>query len=431
LILSMLVWIDAAPPAARLQVFGLTVTERHLQALMRLDPKPTQVIIDVGSKDPADLRIPARVLNALPIVSSQSTAPFAERLREALRLAGDAPVLVLDGTALADQRLHGQLIRSEHNLAVFAPDAKESAAMLFLRMAGSVVVPDAATDVASFAHSLVSAGLAQQFTQDRFDGFIRKLRRTVPFYMFRILDRTKAAEIQRFLFWSNYKGSTDVFTRYVYPPLVWLMVRPLARARIHPNVVTLVSILLTFGAVPFFATGHWIIGFAMAYGMSVLDSVDGKLARLTFTDSRLGNFLDHGLDMVHPPIWYVAWAYGLGLSAQGWSSALGWATVAILVFYVLDRLILKIYPRFFQRGFHTHSKLDATVRSFIARRNINMPVFLLGCVFGLAREAFFLIAAWQIATAAYHGVRTFWIIGVQKAHLDPDAKPVHVAADLD
>ena len=427
----MLVWIDAAAPAARLQVFGLTVTERHLQALMRLDPKPTQVIVDVGSKDPAELRIPAHVLKALPIVSSQSTAPFVDRLRAALRLAGDAPLLVLDGTTLADQRLHGQLIRSEHNLAVFAPDAKESAAMLFLRMAGSVTVSDDATDVTSFARGLVSARIAQQLTQDQFNGFIRKLRRTVPFYMFRILDQTKAAEIQRFLFWSNYKGSTDIFTRYVYPPLVWLMVRPLAKARIHPNVVTLVSIALTFGAVPFFATGHWIIGFLMAYGMSVLDSVDGKLARLTFTDSRLGNFLDHGLDMVHPPIWYVAWAYGVGLSADGWSSWLGWATIAILVFYVLDRLILKIYPRFFQRGFHTHSRMDATVRSFIARRNINMPVFLLGCIFGLAREAFFLIAFWQFATAAYHGIRTFWIIGVQKAHRNPNAKPVHVGADLD
>ncbi len=316
----MLVWIDAAAPAARLQVFGLTVTERHLQALMRLDPKPTKVIIDVGSKDPADLRIPARVLKALPIVSSQSTAPFPERLREALRMAGDAPLLILDGTTLADQRLHGQLIRAEHNLAVFSPDAKESAAMLFLRMAGSVAAPDDATDVTSFARGLVTARIAEELTQDQFDGFIRKLRRTVPFYMFRILDQTKAAEIQRFLFWSNYKGSTDIFTRYVYPPLVWIMVRPLAKARIHPNLVTLVSIALTFGAVPFFADGNWLVGFLMAYGMSVLDSVDGKLARLTFTDSRLGNFLDHGLDMVHPPIWYVAWAYGLGLSAQGWNS---------------------------------------------------------------------------------------------------------------
>ena len=111
-----------------------------------------------------------------------------------------------------------------------------------------------------------------------------------------------------------------------------------------------------------------------------------------------------------------AWA------TEGWRSPLGYATIAILVFYVLDRLILKIYPRFFQRGFHTHSKMDATVRSFIARRNINLPVFLLGVLFGLGREAFFLISAWQFATAAYHGIRTFWILVVQKAHRNPQAR---------
>ena len=55
----MLVWIDAAQPQLRLQVFGLTVTERHLQALMRLEPKPTKVItVDVAA-DPAELRRPA------------------------------------------------------------------------------------------------------------------------------------------------------------------------------------------------------------------------------------------------------------------------------------------------------------------------------------------------------------------------------------
>ena len=38
------------------------------------------------------------------------------------------------------------LIRAEHNFAVFAPDAKESARLLFLRMAGSVAVPEDAAD---------------------------------------------------------------------------------------------------------------------------------------------------------------------------------------------------------------------------------------------------------------------------------------------
>jgi phosphatidylglycerophosphate synthase len=427
----MMVWIDASAPAARLKVFGLTVTERHLQALLRLEPKPTKIIIDTGATDPATLKIPASVTSRLPIAWSRSTAPFAVRMGQARAEAGAESLLLLDGIALGDQRLHGQLARSDANLAVFAPDSNEGVAMLFVRAGTELPATDKSADLTALAKSMVSNGAAKQLTQESFDGFIRKLRRSLPFYLFRIGDEAAAAKVQRFLFWSNYKGSTDLFTRYVYPPLVWIMVRPLARLRIHPNLVTLVSIALTFGAVPYFANSQWVIGFLMAYGMSVLDSVDGKLARLTFTDSRLGNFLDHGLDMVHPPIWYVAWAYGLGLGSEGWGSPLGYATIVILVFYVLDRLILKIYPRFFQRGFHTHSKMDATVRSFIARRNINLPLFLLGVLLGLGHEAFFLISAWQAATAAYHGTRTFWILAVQKAHRNPHAKPAHIAADLD
>ena len=76
--------------------------------------------------------------------------------------------------------------------------------------------------------------------------------------------------------------------------------------------MTALSIVLTVAAVPLFARGHWLAGFLCAYGMSVLDSVDGKLARLTLTDTRIGNVLDHGIDQVHPPFWYFAWAWGLG-----------------------------------------------------------------------------------------------------------------------
>ena len=308
--------------------------------------------------------------------------------------------------------------------------------MVFLTGYGSPVadILDAvAVDLYVFGRRLLDDGRAQPLQEDEFNGFIRKLRRTLPYYLFKIDSEKKAAKVERFMFWSNYKGSTDLFTRYVYPPLVWFLVRPLARWRVHPNLVTLASIILAFGAIPCWIHGQFMAGFAMAYAMSVLDSVDGKLARLTFTDSRLGNFLDHGLDMVHPPLWYVAWAYGLGIGADGWDSTLGRAAIAITVFYVLDRLILKIYPRYFQRAFHTHSRMDGLMRSFIARRNISLPVFMVGYLVGFGREAFYLIAAWQIATALYHGVRTFWILAVQHAH-KKGHRPTDVAGamvDLD
>jgi phosphatidylglycerophosphate synthase len=295
-------------------------------------------------------------------------------------------------------------------------EAGERAALLLLTDATILsAVPDGCGDVSALAERLLDTGAVAALPDDAFSGFVRRLRRTLPYHLFRVESRERAARIERFLFWSNYKGSTDIFTRYVYPPAVWLLVRPLARARIHPNWVTLVSIILALGAVPLWTTGHFITAFVMAYAMSVLDSVDGKLARLTFTDSEIGNLMDHGLDMVHPPLWYLSWAYGLGIAAEGWSSTLGQAAIAVVCLYAIDRVVLKIYPKVFGRAFHTHSRMDGIVRSFIARRNISLPIFTLGWLVGLGREAFYLIVAWQAATTLYHAARTFWILAIEKA----------------
>lgn len=426
----MLVWIDAAQCGRIPKIFGLTLVERHLQALKRSLPRPTRIVVDLGT-DGVKPKIDSSLNDAFQIDWRQAAGDFAARLQAFLTEANAAPVLLLDGATLPDARLHASLTGLGDSVAVLAPKDEERAAMVRLEPS-RLRAPLTAADLYALAETLVAAGTVRPYGQDEFNGFIRKLRRTIPYYMFRVETADKAAKVEKFMFWSNYKGSTDFFTRYVYPPLVWVSVGPLARARVHPNAVTIFSIILALGAIPIWAIGEpWSFwtGFAMAYGMSVLDSVDGKLARLTFTDSRLGNFLDHGLDMVHPPFWYLSWAYGLGLATLGWGSTLGLATILVMVFYVVDRLILKIYPSFFQRAFHTHSKLDGRMRTFIARRNITLPMFILGYALGLATEAFYLIVAWQILTAAYHGARTFWIIAIDRAHLK-NRQPTDVATAL-
>ena len=426
----MLVWIDAAQCGRIPKIFGLTLVERHLQALKRSLPRPTRIVVDLGTEGQKP-SIDSSLNEVFQIEWRQGTGDFSARLNGFAAEAGSQPVLLLDGATLPDARLHASLTGLADSVAVMAPKGEERAAMIRLEngLAGGAVD---AGDLYGLAEKLVAAGTVRPYGQDEFNGFIRKLRRTIPYYMFRVETADKAAKVEKFMFWSNYKGSTDFFTRYVYPPLVWISVGPLARARVHPNAVTIFSIILALGAIPIWAIGDpWSFwtGFAMAYGMSVLDSVDGKLARLTFTDSRLGNFLDHGLDMVHPPFWYLSWAYGIGLATLGWGSTLGIATILVMVFYVVDRLILKVYPTYFQRAFHTHSKLDGRMRTFIARRNITLPMFILGYALGLATEAFYLIVAWQILTAAYHGARTFWIIVIDRAHLK-DRRPTDVASAL-
>jgi len=410
----MIVWIDATDAAHAPVIFGLGLIERHLHALRAIKPQPTRILIDLAAGQ-AKPPLPDQRLHRLPLEWREDARPFAERCAAAIGLAKTEPILLLDGATLADPRLHRTLAERRTPTAVESREGGERAGLLLLTEA---VAPDLlarSADVSALARAMVEAGQVQPLPDDAFTGFVRRLRRTLPYYVFRVDDPARAAKIERFLFWSNYKGSTDIFTRYVYPPLVWLLVRPLARARIHPNWVTMVGILFALGAVPLWAAGHFIPAFILAYAMSVLDSVDGKLARLTFTDSVLGNYLDHGLDMVHPPLWYVSWAYGLGIAAEGWSSALGHAAIAIVACYAVDRVVLKIYPKVFGRAFHTHSRMDGIVRSFIARRNISLPIFTLGWLIGLGREAFYLIVAWQAATLAYHASRTFWILMVERA----------------
>jgi phosphatidylglycerophosphate synthase len=427
----MLVWIDAAACGRIPKIFGLTLVERHLQALKRTLPRPPRIIVDLGAEG-AKPRIDPGLEEAFTIEWRQAPGNFATRLTAFLAAAGNEPILLLDGSTLPDARLHAAMVPLADSVAVLAPKSKEHAALVRAepgRLSGRQV---AATDLTDLAEQLIADGTLRAYGQDEFNGFIRKLRRTIPYYLFRIETPEKAAKVEKFMFWSNYKGSTDFFTRYVYPPLVWICVGPLARARVHPNSVTIFSIILALGAIPIWAIGEtWSFwtGFAMAYGMSVLDSVDGKLARLTFTDSRIGNWLDHGLDMVHPPFWYLAWAYGIGGGSLDWGSPLGTSAILVMVFYVVDRVILKIYPRFFRRAFHTHSKLDGRMRTFIARRNITLPMFILGYVLGFALEAFYLITAWQMLTALYHGCRTFWILVIDRAH-EKNAKPTDVAKAL-
>ena len=93
--------------------------------------------------------------------------------------------------------------------------------------------------------------------------------------------------------------------------------------------------------------------------MTFLDTVDGKLARVTFTASQIGHVLDHGLDLVHPPFWYLAWAIGL---AGSFSLALIWhdpATTIIIGGYILGRLLEGIFLLVFHMEIHSWRPIDS------------------------------------------------------------------------
>lgn len=409
----MKLWIDAHPPQSALMLFGLSLVERHIRAARRAGIAPADVIVDL----PADASVPLPVALAAQVRIVRRSGVTGARLAQAMAEdASGVPLLAVAGDVALDHRLYGELAQRPGGW--LARDSEVAGAPVLLRLEPGALDAAAAgaADWPALTGALLEGGIGQ-FRQQDFTAHIAVLRRNLPFWLRRVANETERRALERFMFKATYKGSTDLFTKYVYPPLVWAAVRPLARARVHPNAVTLVSIVLTLAAVPLFAMGWWVAGLLCAYGMSVLDSVDGKLARLTFTDSKLGNALDHGLDIVHPPLWYLGWAFGLsGLGvlpplAAALAAPLVRAALVMIFFYIADRLVLMVYKLRYRRGLHAHAAIDGMARTFISRRNINLPLFTLGLILGVAPEVFWFIVAWQVATVGWHAGRVTWIIG--------------------
>ncbi len=395
----MRIWIDIDGLAAAQPVFGLAPLERHLRAIAKLSPAPQAVILS-GAKPPA-----RPTATKLPVEYRREEGPAGQRLARTVAEAGGEPVLVLDAAALVDPRLLEFMASGTDSLAAFGGAGAERAAVL--RLTTAAVVPDGAASVLEAAQRLAAGGAVPTLAPEAFPSFVKTLRRSVPYYLQAVPDAAVARQIERRLFLANYKGSTDFLTKWVYPPLVWVLVKLCTRRQIHPNWITLLSIVLAFAAVPAFAAGWWWAGLGMGYLMSVLDSVDGKVARVTLTDSPIGNVLDHGLDIVHPPLWYAAWAWGLG--ARGPDDPLAIAMLWLFAFYVADRLVLMVAKARFKRGLHAMTALDGAVRTWIARRNTNMVVFTLGLVAGLGEAAFYAVVAWQGLTMLWHLGRTCWL----------------------
>lgn len=390
------VWIDGATAGAAQPLFGLAPLERHFRALRRLVPAAAEIVVSGCAGGPVE---------GLQVRWLPDARPVGARVASFLRSRPAAPVLVLDGGAAVDPRLLDFLARRGGSFAAVASEGAERAAVL--RLEPGIDLPENVATVVDLAERLRHDGRVRDVRGEDVPSFIANLRRELPFWLFAVPDEEVQARRERFLFRSNYKGSTDFLTRWVYPPVVWPLVRLACRWRVHPNWVTLASVILALAAVPLFATGWFWTGLAAAYAMSILDSVDGKIARLTLTDSPLGNVLDHGLDIVHPPLWYLAWAWGLG--GRSVDDALLQAGLLLVAFYVADRLVLAVPKAVFKRGLHSLSAIDARLRSIIARRNVNLAIFTLGLAAGAAVEGFYVVVAWQGATLAWHACRTAWL----------------------
>jgi phosphatidylglycerophosphate synthase len=228
------------------------------------------------------------------------------------------------------------------------------------------------------------------------------------------LSGTSAAAIERRTYYAAYKGVTDLLTKYLWPEWALYLTRLAARLGMSPNAVTLIGAAFCVAAGVAFYDGDYWPGMVAALTFMVLDTVDGKLARCTITSSRMGDALDHGIDLVHPLLWW--WAWGVGLTAYGrpLDPHLFWIVMATLVGgYVVQRAIEGLFILWFRIHIHVWEPLDTRFRLVTARRNPNMVLLFASLLVGRPDIGLAAVVAWTILSCLFHLVR----IGQARLHM--------------
>jgi phosphatidylglycerophosphate synthase len=153
-----------------------------------------------------------------------------------------------------------------------------------------------------------------------------------------------------------------------------------------------------------FWTGHHALGLLAAWGMTFLDTVDGKLARVTLRSSPFGNLYDHSIDLIHPPFWW--WAWIVGLPAAGVALAQAWLVLAAIVAgYILQRVEEGVFIACFGIEMHIWQRFDSRFRLITARRNPNLLLLTASVLLGRPDLGIVAVAIWTAASLLIHALR--------------------------
>ncbi len=296
-----------------------------------------------------------------------------------------------------DDALVRGLARSDDDVALVADDG----AVVAIGMAATTA--RATNAAALLANGQAPDGARRVTAAQLADGYNDALRKREPPYLMP-LNEADLPAIERRIFAGSYKGVTDLVTLYVWPAPARWVTRVCANNGITPNQVTSASLVLVFAAMWLFWTGHFGWGMLAAWVMTFLDTVDGKLARVTLQSSPWGNVFDHSIDLIHPPFWWWAWIVGLPAAGFAYEHA-SVALTVIVVGYVLQRIEEGIFMACFKMDMHVWQRVDSRLRLITARRNPNLLILSASLLVGRPDVGISVVAIWTAVCLVLHALR--------------------------
>ncbi len=309
-------------------------------------------------------------------------------------LPDGASVLIVRGDYLIDDRLINYMA--------------DTSGIIVMKVSDNLRIPFAANVPSEVARQTVAfledpanvqppQGISLKDTEELPVSFNKRLRKHEPPFVFQVKTGDEQ-RLEKILFDWSYKGVTDLVTKWLWPVPARRVVKKCVEAGLRPNHVTAVGLLLVLAAGWLFYRGHVWAGL-----MTFLDTVDGKLARVTVTSSRFGHYFDHLIDLIHPPFWYLLW--GMGLQATGrYNIETSLSTIMWMIFtaYIAGRLVEGTFKWTLGRfGIFCWRPVDSFFRLITARRNPCMIILTLFLLIGRPDIGLLGVAWWTVLTTVF------------------------------
>lgn len=306
-------------------------------------------------------------------------------------------VLLLNGHFLFEIRTISDLLQRQNTVLVHSGDSLPAAAIV------DSIFAAACQDYLS-GHTETAPDKLAYIAPDDLVAFDQRLL-SAKMPLLEPVREEKKQEMENLLYGNAYKGITDLVTKFLWPRPARKVVRLAAKLGLTPNSVTTIGLALVIAACYLFLHGQYLAGLAAGWIMTLLDTVDGKLARVTVQSSNFGHLYDHAIDLIHPPFWYIFW----GMSLSGFQPVLGFNQAdmywMIVIGYVAGRLVEGLFPLLGRCNVFTWKPFDAYFRLVTARRNPCLIILTLSAIMGRPDWGFVAVTLWTVLTTLVLFVR--------------------------
>lgn len=206
------------------------------------------------------------------------------------------------------------------------------------------------------------------------------VRRIVKPYWFRIRSDADTRRAKMELIESAQKGALDWWAWYINRPIENWLLRRIADWPITPNQMSLLVNMAAYAVALLWATKHLWPWALLAVIVSVLDGLDGKLARVKGLASKLGT-IEHSFDVLWEQVWYIALAWvAYTMSGDAQALLIGFA---LLLLDTFNRHISIQFRQTTGRSLAEYSVFDRSFRWIDGRRNTYLPYILVGAALGI------------------------------------------------